>query len=317
MKITAVIVTYNRKKLLMECLDAINHQTMKLDEIVLIDNNSTDNTYEELINKKYLDNKKIIYKKLEKNIGGAGGFYEGIKLANNNKADWVWIMDDDTIPKKDCLENLVNSLDKINGKTSYLASMIYGEHEELMNVPSVNEDLSENGYSDWHQYLNQGIVKIKRATFVSLLINSKAINKIGYPVKDYFIWGDDSEYTLRLNRYYGPSYLISNSVAIHKRAVSKALSIFNEDNVNRIKMYFYMYRNTLINTHEYESKKRSYKIAIKNYLLCFKLLFNKNCPHKKLKIKTIFKATNSFLFKKYDYKAFRNRLDTEVVYEKV
>lgn len=169
--VCSVVVTYNRKDLLLECIEALVNQTYELDKIIIIDNNSNDGTYEELDNKGYIKNAKIIYRKLDENVGGAGGFYEGMKIARTLDFDWVWIMDDDTVPQADSLEELLNATTIISDKISYLASSVYGMNGECMNVPSINIDQGKNGCSEWYRYLDKGIVKIKEATFVSLLIN--------------------------------------------------------------------------------------------------------------------------------------------------
>lgn len=315
MNIVAVVVTYNRKILLKECLESLLQQTIKLNKIIVIDNNSSDNTFEYLKEENILDNKLICYKKLDKNIGGSGGFYEGIKFSQQFNPEWLWIMDDDTIPKNDCLEKLIDAKKIITEKISYLASSIYGINNEFMNVPNINTDKSESGYPNWYKYLTSGIVRIKEATFVSLLINNKAVKKIGFPVRDYFIWGDDTEYTLRLNKYYGNSYLVGDSIAIHKRKVSKELSLYEETNLNRINFYYYMIRNTLINKNTYYGKKEMTKYLFRNLKKSFEILFLKNCKFRFKKFIIIHKAINSYIFKKYDYRAFKNRLDINVQYK--
>ncbi len=316
MRINAVVVTYNRKELLMECVDAILNQTLSVNKLLIIDNNSNDGTYELLKEKKILDNRIVEYTKLEKNIGGSGGFYSGMKLAYQDKCDWVWIMDDDTIPTKDCLEELVKSFKILkNEKISFLASMINGPHGEPMNLPGLNTDSENNYYSDCYKYLDKGIVKIKQATFVSLLINTKAIEKCGYPIKDYFIWGDDSEYTLRLNKYYGNAYFIGKSVAIHKREVSKEITLFEENNPNRINLYFYMVRNNLINKKEYFGFLGMTYALMKNQIESFKILFSPKCKNRFKKFSVIHKGILAFIFRKYDYKAFKNRFDINVKYK--
>ena len=78
-KIAAVVVTYNRKELLKECLDALLRQTYSVDSIILIDNASNDGTPEFLKENGYLDNPKIDYVRLPENTGSAGGFYDGVK----------------------------------------------------------------------------------------------------------------------------------------------------------------------------------------------------------------------------------------------
>ena len=248
MKIVAVVVTYNRKDLLIECCNSILEQTLPVDKLIIIDNKSTDGTLDALEKSNILSNKKVLCKTLEKNIGGSGGFFEGMKIARNEKFDRVWIMDDDTIPAKDCLEKLVEGLKKVKEKVSFMASSIYGPNGEFMNVPSINMDVEKNGYQSWYKYLSKNMVSIKIATFVSILINGEAIEKFGLPLRDYFIWGDDTEYTTRIVKYYGKAYLVGDSIAIHKRKNASHTELLLETEKNRLKNYYYMYRNNLINT---------------------------------------------------------------------
>lgn len=137
-KVIAVIVTYNRIKLLKECLNAVLSQTYKVHKIVLIDNASTDGTADLFIKGGEYDKDVIDYRRMETNLGGAGGFYEGIKICRDMECDYVWIMDDDTIPYTDCLEELMSARSKIEGKIGYLASSIIGPDSEPMNVPAID-----------------------------------------------------------------------------------------------------------------------------------------------------------------------------------
>lgn len=245
MKVSAVVVTYNRKELLRECLEALLSQSYVIDKIIVIDNASTDGTYEMILDKGYLNNKAIYYKKMSKNTGGAGGFYYGIKEAHKIQSDWVWIMDDDTIPESDALKKMIEQVKK-NTDASFFASCVKGPSGEPMNVPSISKDQNDNGYPDWYMKLSDSLVKIESATFVSLLINNNAIKKCGFPCKEFFIWGDDIEYTTRLTKKYGAAYLVGGSWVCHKRASTKALNICTETDPKRIKNYHYAYRNGLI-----------------------------------------------------------------------
>ena len=306
-KVAAVIVTYNRKELLLECLDAVFRQTYPVGPIFVIDNNSTDGTYESLAAAGYLE--RLQYKKLAANTGGAGGFHAGFKESLNAVYDWLWIMDDDTIPNPDCLENLINALEAVRGeKVSFLASSIYGPNGEFMNVPRVSEARSENGYPNWYSHLADGMMKIATATFVSLLISRDAILNVGFPFKDYFIWGDDTEYTLRLIKYYGPAYMVGKSVAIHKRKSAQKLNIVT-DEADRLDFYFYFFRNYLINTSTYGGKKETFREIISNYQTMTTILLSSSVKNKLKKISIIHRGTWAFLLKKYDVKAFENRLN--------
>ena len=105
MKISCIIVTYNRLPLLQECIAAVKNQTQPVDSIYIIDNQSTDGTSDYLQTLK--DDHSFIIVKLPENRGGAGGFSEGIRKAVMDGCDWVWVMDDDTIPSSTALEELV------------------------------------------------------------------------------------------------------------------------------------------------------------------------------------------------------------------
>jgi GT2 family glycosyltransferase len=303
-KVNAVVVTYNRKELLMECLDAILNQTYAVERIVVIDNNSNDDTKATLIEKGYIGNPRIEYHYLSKNIGGAGGFNVGMKHANAHRPDWVWIMDDDTIPTETCLEELLKAEEKIDDEVSFLASSVRGMNGEAMNVPKINKK-QFTSYTDWYKHLDKGLVQIVKATFVSLLINNKAIDKCGLPWAPFFIWGDDSEYTQRIIRDYGPAFMVGKSLAIHKRVGSDEISIVKETNENRIPLYFYYYRNNLIGFWEYEGFL--YRFLVVGKLWFDFLMVILKAKYKTKKMKVIVKAFFTFVFGTYNKKSFKNR----------
>lgn len=300
----AVVVTYNRKKLLKECIDAILGQTYRVQKIIVVDNNSTDGTIDFLRENHYLDKTVIELLQLSENIGGAGGFHEGMKKAREAQPDWVWIMDDDTVPTETCLEELLKARKEIEGEVSFLASAVRGMNHEAMNVPKIARKQFSK-YTDWYEYLDKGIAQIVKATFVSLLISIEAINKCGLPWKPFFIWGDDSEYTQRIIRDYAPAYMVGKSLAIHKRVGSDELSLVKEQNEKRIKMYFYYYRNNLIGFWEYENALYKFLCMGKLGYDFFGVLFKGKYKLKKMGV--ILKAFLAFVFGTYDRKAFKER----------
>ncbi len=300
MDIAAVVVTYNRINLLLECLDAILNQTHPVKKIILIDNASTDQTPQVLKEKGYLDHEKIHYVRMETNTGGSGGFYEGLRLASQDAYDGVWIMDDDTIPEADALFQLVSASEKAPD-ASFFASCVKGMQNEPMNVPELDIRRTENGYPDWYMQLEQSMVKIQFATFVSLLISHAAIQKCGLPCKDYFIWGDDTEYTLRLTKHYGAAYLVGNSWVIHKRQNAKAIAIANEDAPGRVKNYYYFYRNNIVNSYIYHGRKGYTKQML---LFCFDSLCVLSKKNGFLKFRTIQKGMWAGITQKKKFRGY-------------
>lgn len=303
-KVTAVVVTYNRKDMLVQCIDAISKQSYDDFDILVVDNASTDGTKEAVLQ---LNVPNLKYINTGANIGGAGGFYTGIKAAYENNAKWIWIMDDDVIPAPKALEELMKATRIVKGKASFFASCVKSLDNKAMNTPGVDMK-SKNGYPFWYEYLDKGLIKLNAATFVSLLFNHNAVMNCGYPCKDFFIWGDDSEYTKRVYRYYGNAYLVGKSKVVHMREGSAALGIVSETNVNRIKFYYYMVRNTLTYTKAY-ADENAFKQKVDSFYADIRTIRRSKDPNKKLKIAVIKKGMKDYFKGNYDKAAFENRLD--------
>lgn len=194
-KIYIVVVTYNRLNYLKELIDALKKQTQKYSEIVVVNNSSTDGT------KEWLSTQKDIKVINQDNLGGAGGFHTGMKYSYENSAEWIWIMDDDVIPVPNCLEVLLSSEDKNliraafrlnpDGKPSYNDAISYNLNNPFSSF--WKEILSE-------KHLNKNIIYATGATFEGVLFNREVINKIGLPIKEYFIFADDTEYFIRAEK---------------------------------------------------------------------------------------------------------------------
>jgi len=101
--ITAIIPTYNRAAMLRECIDSVLAQTRPVDEIIVVNDGSTDDT--ESIVKSYDDRITLISKK-------NGGKSSALNLALAQcTSDYIWICDDDDIAATDGLESLATALD--------------------------------------------------------------------------------------------------------------------------------------------------------------------------------------------------------------
>ena len=104
-KVCAVVVTYNRKVMLEECLTALLEQSRTVDTILVVDNKSTDDTLEMV--REHFPEVSVLA--LETNSGGAGGFHAGLEWAHRHGFDWFWLLDDDTMAHKWALESLLNA----------------------------------------------------------------------------------------------------------------------------------------------------------------------------------------------------------------
>lgn len=311
MKVTAVVVTYNRVNLLKECIEALLNQDYQTMDILIVDNNSNDGTKEYIaqMESRHQDKIKPLY--LNQNIGGAGGFHEGMKKAMEFQPDWLWMMDDDTIPEREALTELCRAAEILpDGNIGFLSSNVYGMKHECMNTPRMKfTQKGENGYADWNIHLADSLVKVNSATFCSILISADAVKRTGLPLKEYFIWGDDTEYTLRLSRNYGQGWLVGKSLVLHKRENGQALSLKKETNQGRIAVYYYYTRNYLINVRlYYYGYLGALAKTLHFYLIMLQILFGQS-KYKWKKIGVLWKGILAFWFKRYDSKAVKQRME--------
>ena len=224
-----------------------------------------------------------------------------MEIARNLEAEWVWIMDDDTIPYNNSLEKLSGHIDELP-ESSLFASCVCGMNKEPMNVPDLDRAKTSNGYPYWYKHLDRGLVNIESATFVSLLINGEALKKCGLPCRDYFIWGDDTEYTRRLTRHFGDAYLVGDSWVCHKRKNAKNVHLKHEDDKQRIKNYFYQYRNRLINYYLYDGFAVFMFYLLRFEGQAFSMLFKGN--DKLLKFFTVQKAVFASIVNRNKFKGY-------------
>lgn len=181
--------------MLPDVLDGLSAQTRPLDDIVVIDNASTDDTARVLAARSDLGDVVT----MARNLGGAGGFAAGIARALARGADLVWIMDDDTVPTPDALAHLLHAREEYPGTPAVMAARAdwTDGREHPMNAPRYRPFLCRD---QRRHAAAVGARPIRTASFVAILIDARAIRAEGLPRAAYFLWNDDFEYTGRLLR---------------------------------------------------------------------------------------------------------------------
>ena len=195
--VVAVVVAYNRQELLRRCLDGLAGQTVAPTGTVVVDNASTDDSRE--VASTHPLGAHVVA--LPTNTGGAGGFAAGIARALTRfpQAEWIWIMDDDTVPTATALEALLRAAEVYPGAPALLASRAVWTDgtEHPMNRPRTRPALPPALHR--HAAL-AGARQIRTASFVSILLDARAVREVGLPRASYFLWNDDFEYTSRILR---------------------------------------------------------------------------------------------------------------------
>jgi len=246
--VCAIVVTYNRKKLLKECLEGLLAQTKPLTAIYIVDNASTDGTPEYLFKQGYIEELppenlsqpwernitiknntgeliKLHYIRLPQNTGGAGGFYEGLKRAYNNRHDWYWLMDDDVKPIKEGLEKLL--------KYKHFSKCIHPsrEYKDGQRIPW-------NGYISERiayfvklpeNFKDLGFTCVNYGCFEGMLIHKDVIKQIGFPDPRFFLVGDDTYYGYKASK-------VTNVLYIKEICLIKLIDKSNQK-ISKFKLY--------------------------------------------------------------------------------
>lgn len=241
--VAAVVVTYNRKQLLLECLDCLEAQDLaRLGDscelsVIVVDNASTDGTEEAL--EPYVTSGRISYFNTGENLGGAGGFNYGMRVAVEAGHDYVWVMDDDCMAHPDTLRELLLAGEGLEGDFGYLTSVCLWTDGNPCTMNRQRHPLHTT-IEDFSPELQPCTL----ASFVSLFVPADVIAELGLPIKDFFIWTDDWEFTRRVSRKY-PCYVVGTSIVTHKCKVNGAGNVAL-DSGERIARFRLAYRNDIV-----------------------------------------------------------------------
>lgn len=226
--VAAVVVSWNRRELLELTLRGIASGQRVPETIVVVDNASTDDSVAfvesfaaQLGSTDGSAGPVVDLIRLERNVGGAGGFTVGIdRAANHHRADLVWVMDDDTEPLPQTLAASVRAwsdYDPSGGRRPVLvASRVLWTDGTEHPMNSMIERIGA-GAARRERAAAVGGRTIRSGSFVSLLMDGDAVRAAGLPWADCFIWNDDFEYSTRLARWADAIQLPDSGVVHHTR----------------------------------------------------------------------------------------------------
>jgi len=267
-KTAAIVVTFNRKELLTKNIKMLLKQKAALDAILIIDNASTDGTREFVEKNNIISNGSINYIRLDENLGGAGGFYEGVKIGYELGYDWLWLMDDDGRPyDENTFNNIIKKaldLKKLGKRKILLNSLVICDDNNLsFGLPNIKCK------NDAIQRAEGSIIKDSINPFNGTLLSRDLVSCVGYPNRDFFIKGDEKEYKLRCKKkgayiativnslYYHPKLPVSIRTILGKRIVISNEKAWKE---------YYRVRNNLYLNIKYRRYRKLVSLII-SYLL--------------------------------------------------
>lgn len=190
--VVAVIATYNRSDVLERTLEAVAMQERRPDQIVVVDNGSTDGTVEYVRNR-YPEARCI---ELGDNLGAGAALAVGMKSVVDAEPDAFWLLDDDTQPAPGALGVLLDTLERTSALDVGIVALSGGvfRHGVIHHLPA--EELPPL------QRAGVSLPGLRGADFVVYdggLVTRAAVERVGSPRDDFFLTFDDLEYAMRVH----------------------------------------------------------------------------------------------------------------------
>lgn len=222
-KICAVVVTYNRLDLLKECIVSLRNQSRKVDQILVVNNSSTDGT------DSWLQEQNDIYTIRQDNLGCAAGFHTGLSKATELGYDWFWMMDDDLILDLKALEELLIAVNDHGYDNAYCCTPLSNKDRYTIFWPGLLEKSYKRSYyeTNYNKLSKALTYEAKQFPFLGIFLKSNLVKKAGLPLKDLFIWCDDTEYSWRLKKENKCKLLfVKKSIGYHPSVEFKQTCFF-------------------------------------------------------------------------------------------
>ncbi len=264
MKVSIIILNWNRRKDTVECLESIgNLQILGFElEIVVVDNSSSDGSQKAVeqtfkkIARKNVSCKQILN---EANLGFAAGNNAGMKYALNSGADYLLVLNNDTEVNKDLVKKLLEVASR-HSKVGAISPKIYfAKGFEFHKKSYKKQDLGKvfwyaGGDMDWNNVYgsNHGVDEVDKgqfektketdfATGACVLLRSKALKDVGLFDEKYFMYLEDADLSQRLKRKGWEVLYTPKTDIWHKVAQSSGIgSDLNDYFITRNRLLFGM-----------------------------------------------------------------------------
>ena len=235
--VAIVVVTFNRADLLRVMLDGLAKLDRPADAVIVIDNASTDHTAEVLA---AADIPGLQVHTQAENLGGAGGFHHGTRIAYQQGFDRIWLMDDDVVPAPDCLsvllaqdeDCLMSVRENTDGSLIELAATRFDLTNPFAIKPKIASVVSAYGTRERMPER----VRLENVAFEGFMVRRRVIDAIGLPDPSFFIFYDDVDYALRARRAGFDIWAIRDAVLVRQLDFSQQHDLSSWKG-------FYMYRN--------------------------------------------------------------------------
>lgn len=250
--VAALVVTHNRLDKLRVTVARLLAE--ELDYILIFDNASADGTRAFL---EGIDDPRLVAISHGQNLGGAGGFEQGLRFAARElRPDWIVVMDDDGRPYPGAIARF-RAMDLASWDA--VAAAVLKPSGEIceMNRPYRNpfwraaefaRTLGGKGRRGFHlgddaYRADSGTVEVDMSSFVGLFLSRACFERAGFPDGRLFVYGDDQLYTLQMRRR---GLRVGFAPAIRFEHDTQSIAAGGHLLLRPLWKVYYMYRNALI-----------------------------------------------------------------------
>jgi len=218
-KVFIIILNWNNWPDVLECLESLKDNDYPNYQVVIVDNGSK--IRPELPSSDI----KIIYN--QENLGFSGGNNVGIKYALENNADYVLLLNDDTVVSRDFLSKLVE-IGESNENIGLIGPKIYfyENKNKIWSAGGKINWLYNKGEMIGHNQEDNGQYdspKVKETEFLTgccVLVKKQAIEKIGLMPEEYFLYYEDTDWSLKARKNGFKCVFIPDAQIWHKGSQS-------------------------------------------------------------------------------------------------
>jgi GT2 family glycosyltransferase len=216
-----IVLNWNGLHNTMECLESLTKLDYPNYKVLVVDNGSTDGSQEIILRR----HSEIILIENKENLGYAKGNNTGIKFALKNNADYVWLLNNDTVVDPHALVSMIIVAEK-DPKIGIIGSKIYyfGESKKIWFA---------GAQIDWWKGISKHIgmneidvgkynyvKEVDRVIGCSMLVKKEVCKQVGLFDENYFIYVEEVDLCVRARKYGFKCLIVPSSIVYHKGGVS-------------------------------------------------------------------------------------------------
>lgn len=259
-KIYIIILNYNSANDTIECIKSIKENELELKyKIIVIDNKSNDNSVEIL---KKCKNIELIEAK--DNGGFANGNNIGIKYAIEKGAEYILLLNNDTVIAKNAINILIKKMQEDNSLGIVGSRIMYYNNRNVINycggdINWLKATTIHKGYKSIFRDRNNEFEYTNFVTGCCMLIKKEVFDKVEYLPEEYFMYYEDADFCVQVCNAGYKLGVCTNSVIYHKISASSG----GEESAFSIK---WGTRNRIIFMNKYKKYTKSILTIIFFYI---------------------------------------------------